>query len=188
MIDSAWVDASRKALPELPEEKRQRFVSDHGIPEYDAGVLTDSRELADYYEAVVAEHPKPKTVSNWVMGELLRELKNDGREISDCPVAPKALAELLKLVDNDTISGKIGKTVFEEMYQTGKAPEDIVKEKGLIQISDEGELGSIVKQVLEDHPDQTDQLRGGKDKVLGFLVGQVMKKHKAKPTRRWSTN
>ncbi len=175
VVSEAWSKSIAETLPELPEEKRERFVRDFGIPAYDAGVLTSSRSLADYYEDCLARLMQPKLLSNWIMGELLRELKNDDREIDRCPVDPKALTDLLKLVEDGTVSGKIAKTVFEEMYKTGKPAGEIVKEKGLTQISDSSTLERLIDEVLEKNPAQVAEYRGGKEKVFGYLVGQAMK-------------
>jgi aspartyl-tRNA(Asn)/glutamyl-tRNA(Gln) amidotransferase subunit B len=175
VVSEAWSKSIAETLPELPEEKRERFVRDFGIPAYDAGVLTSSRSLADYYEDCLARLMQPKLVSNWIMGELLRELKNDDREIDRCPVDPKALTDLLKLVEDGTVSGKMAKTVFEEMYKTGKPAGEIVKEKGLTQISDSSTLERLIDEVLEKNPAQVAEYRGGKEKVFGYLVGQAMK-------------
>jgi aspartyl-tRNA(Asn)/glutamyl-tRNA(Gln) amidotransferase subunit B len=180
MIDDAWVEEIRKTIPELPEQKRERFVSDYEIPEYDAGVLTSSKPLADYFEQCATQFPKPKIISNWIMGDLLRELKKDGKEIEECPVSPSALVDLLKLIDSGTISGNIAKGVFEEMYQTQKPADHIVEEKGLIQITDSSAIEKIVDEVIQANPSQVEELKGGKDKVLGFLVGQIMKASKGK--------
>ncbi|MCH8157303.1 MAG: Asp-tRNA(Asn)/Glu-tRNA(Gln) amidotransferase subunit GatB [Nitrospinae bacterium] len=178
VIDDEWIEEIRKTLPELPEQKRERFVSDYEIPEYDAGVLTASRALADYYEACVSLYSKPKIISNWIMGELLRELKNDEREIKECPVKPEGLTDLLKLIDEGTINAKMAKTVFEDMYQSGKSAKTIVKEKGLTQITDSSAIENLVNQILESNPEQVEQYKNGKEKVFGFLVGQVMKESK----------
>ena len=175
VIDDHWIEETRKRIPELREQKRERFVRQYKIPEYDAAALTASRSLANYFEECVSHHNEPKLASNWIMGELLRELKNDKREINDCPVTPRAFADLLKLIDQGTLSGKIAKTVFEEMYKTGKPGETIVKEKGLAQISDESAIIKHVEEVIEANPKQCEQYRSGKDKVIGFFVGQVMK-------------
>lgn len=174
VIDDEWIEETRKTIPELPEQKRERFIQQYKIPVYDTGALTTSRDLADYYEECVSHHNDPKLASNWIMGELLRELKINKSEIKDCPVTPKALAGLLKLIDQGTISGTIGKTVLEEMYKTGKPGEDIVKEKGLAQISDESAIIKMVEEVIAANPEQCEQFRSGKEKVIGFLVGQVM--------------
>lgn len=178
ICEKDWVEDIRKSIPELPEEKRHRFVQQYGIPEYDAGVLIASKNLANYYERCAALYSQPKALSNWIMGELLRELKSDNKDIRDCPVTPQALTDLLKIVDDGAINGKMAKSVFEEMYRTGKSPEAVVQEKGLSQISDESALGKMVDEILANHPDQAEQFRQGKQKVLGFLVGQAMKASK----------
>ena len=180
MIDEAWVEELRKTIPELPEQKRERFVKSYKIPEYDAGVLTSSKPLADYFEQCTALFPQPKTISNWMMGDLLRELKKDGRNIVDCPVSPSALVDLLKLIESGTISGNIAKGIFEEMYQTQKSAGSIVEEKGLKQITDSSAIEKIVAEVIQANPGQVEEFKGGKEKVLGFLVGQVMKASKGK--------
>jgi aspartyl-tRNA(Asn)/glutamyl-tRNA(Gln) amidotransferase subunit B len=180
MIPADLIEEVRKTLPELPDAKRERFVRDYGIPVYDAEVLTTSKDLAHYFEACVEAYSQPKTVSNWIMTELLRELKNSGREITDCPIPPDRLAGLLKMIDDGTISGKIAKTVFEEMYRTGRPAEAIVKEKGLVQISDEGALEALIEEVLQAHPNERDSYRQGKSQLLGFFVGQVMKRSQGK--------
>jgi aspartyl-tRNA(Asn)/glutamyl-tRNA(Gln) amidotransferase subunit B len=165
----------RATLPELPAARQRRFISEYGLPEYDAGVLTTSRALADYYEACVKLHRQPKIVSNWVMGELLRELNNSGIDVSQSPVSPERLVSLLELVENGTISLKVARDIFPELYTTGKSPEQIVREKGLAQVSDEGALEKIIDEVIVKNPTQVEQYKGGKSQVLGFLVGQVMK-------------
>lgn len=178
--DAAWVEQIRAALPELPQEKSARFTTQYGIPPYDSGVLSASRALAEYFEACVQEFSQPKTVSNWIMTELTRLLNRDNREIEQCPVAPERLAELLQLVEQGTISGKIAKQVFENMYETGLAPEDIVRTQGLEQVSDQGALEAAVAKVIAQNPDAAEKYRSGKTKVLGFLVGQIMKETKGK--------
>ena len=178
VCDEAWIGAIQQTLPEMPEQKRNRFVSEYEIPEYDAGVLITSKALADYFETCVKLFKQPKTISNWVMGDLLRELKNDNKEIDDCPVSPEQLTDLLKLIDDGKISGKMAKTVFEEMYQSGKPAAEIVKEKGLTQISDESALLTMVEDVIAANPGQATDFKNGKDKLMGFFVGQVMKASK----------
>ena len=177
-ISDEWIQETKDKLPELPEQKRERFVQNYKIPEYDAGVLTASREIADYYEKSVSLYPEPKVVSNWVMGELLKELKNDGQEISVCPVKPEGLVDLLKLVDEGTISAKMAKTVFGEMYCSGKPAKKIIKEQGLTQITDASAIESLVDQILQLNTEQVEQYKNGKEKVFGFLVGQIMKESK----------
>ncbi|MBU5635832.1 Asp-tRNA(Asn)/Glu-tRNA(Gln) amidotransferase subunit GatB [Geomonas sp. Red69] len=181
LIPDQWIEDVRATLPELPEAKRARYVAELGLPEYDAEVLVSSRELAAYYEETVALFPQAKTVSNWVMGEVSRALNEDNnRSITDCPVTPALLADLLKLMEKGTISGKIAKTVFDEMYKSGKAPEKIVEEKGLVQVSDTGAIEAMVDEVLNNNPAQVEQYRGGKETVFGFFVGQVMRASKGK--------
>jgi len=175
VISDAWKEEIGNALPELPMEKRERFVSEYGIPPYDAGVLTASRALADYYEEVVRLCGRPKITSNWVMGDFLAYLNEAKLEIGESPVSPSALAELIDIIEDGTISGKIAKEVFEGMWQSGKQPKEIVQEKGLVQITDTGELENIVEEVLAAHQKQLEQYRKGKDQLFGFFVGQTMK-------------
>ena len=174
-IDPAWIEALRPTLPELPEAKQARFVSDYGLPEYDAQVLTGSRALADYFEACVKFFPQPKTVSNFVMGELLRELNQSGLSADCSPVGPERLAALLQLVEQGTISLKVARDIFPDLYRSESSPEQLVQEKGLTQVSDEGALGRMIDEVLAKNPTQVEQYKNGKTQVLGFLVGQVMK-------------
>jgi aspartyl-tRNA(Asn)/glutamyl-tRNA(Gln) amidotransferase subunit B len=175
VVDPEWTAKIQAGLPELPEAKRDRFVRDYGIPEYDAEVLTSSKALANYYEACLRVYEKPKVVSNWIMSELLRELKRDEREIEECPVPAPNLARMLRLIDEGTISGKIAKSVFEEMYRTGKNAEEIVKEKGWVQVSDTAAIEKAVDEILAGNPKEVEEYRKGKTKVFGFFVGQVMK-------------
>lgn len=174
-VSEEWKDGVRKRLPELPDDKRNRFISEYEIPDYDAMVLTSSRALADYFEEAVREYRKPKVVSNWIMGDLLRELKLSGIEVEQSPLKPGQIAAMVKMIDDGVISGKIAKTVFEEMYKSGKDPDVIVKEQGLVQITDESEIEGIVERVIADNPKEVEAYRGGKDKLMGFFVGQVMK-------------
>ena len=179
-VDEEWVREVRSSLPELPEAKRERFVREYELPLYDAQVLTSSRSLADYFEAAAKQFGRPKSVSNWIMSELMRELNRNDREIEDCPVSPRDLAELLRLLDSGVISGKIAKAVFDEMFTSGRPARSIVDEKGLLQVSDQAEIESAVEQVLSENPKEVSQFRAGKDKLLGFFVGQVMRKTKGK--------
>ena len=175
VIDPQWIETIRTHLPELPETKKERFIRDYGIPEYDAEVLTTSKPLANYYEACLRSYNKPKIVSNWIMSELLRELKRDEREIEDCPVPALHLSEMLKMIDDGVISGKIAKNDFEEMYRSGKRAEEIVKEKGWVQVKDSTEIENMIDQVLSANPKEVEAYRKGKEKLFGFFVGQVMK-------------
>jgi len=174
-IAQDWVEELRKTMPELPSARQKRFVTEYGLPDYDAGVLTSSKPLADYFEHCVKLFGQPKTVSNWVMGELLRELKNTGTSAANSPVSPERLVSLLRLVEDRTVSLKVAREIFPELYASGKAPEHIVKEGGLTQVSDEASLGKMIDDVLAKNPAQLAQYRGGKEEVLGFFVGQVMK-------------
>jgi aspartyl-tRNA(Asn)/glutamyl-tRNA(Gln) amidotransferase subunit B len=174
-IGEEWIEQVRVTLPELPSARQKRLVTEYGVPEYDAGVLTSSRPLADYFEACVKLFPQAKTVSNWVMGELLRELNNSGTAVADSPVSPERLVALLTLVDQGTVSLKVAREIFPELYASGKSPEQIVKDKGLMQVSDEGALEKMIDEVIAKNPAQLAQYRGGKETVVGFFVGQVMK-------------
>jgi len=179
-IDEAWIEEVRRSLPELPDEKKERFVREYGIPEYDAEILTSTKAMASYYEETVRLFPDSKTVSNWMMGDLLRELKRDEKEIDQSLLTPSHLAEMLSMVKGGTISGKIAKDVFEEMYQTGEKPDKIVKEKGWVQILDEAEIAKTIEGVIKANPKLVEDYRKGKEKVFGFLVGEVMKATRGK--------
>ena len=174
-LEKEWIESCRKHVTELPAVRLQRFVSEFALSEYDAGVLTASKSVADYFESCVKLFNEPKTVSNWVMGELTRELNNSGTDASDSPVSPERLVGLLRMVDKGTVSLKVAREIFPEVYSSGKTPEQIVQEKGLIQVSDEGALDTIIDEVLANNPTQVAQFKEGKQQVLGFLVGQVMK-------------
>jgi aspartyl-tRNA(Asn)/glutamyl-tRNA(Gln) amidotransferase subunit B len=183
-IEPGWIDEIRRSLPELPEAKRRRFVTEYGLPEYDAGVLTAGREMADYYEAAVAAHRDPKAVSNWVMVELLGRLNKDGRPITGSPIRPEALGKLLDLLARGAISGKMAKEFFDEMYAAGADPAELLARKGG-QISDAAELEKIAAEVIGKHPGPAADYRSGKEGALNFLVGQVMRatRGKANPQR-----
>jgi aspartyl-tRNA(Asn)/glutamyl-tRNA(Gln) amidotransferase subunit B len=184
VIDEGWVERTRAELPELPDQKRQRFRDTFGLSAYDADVLTASRELAEYFEACVVLHPNAKSVSNWIMGEITRGLNDSVTTIDSCPVTPRLLVGLLVLIEGGTISGKIAKTVFDEMWRSGKEPAFIVQEQGLVQVSDSGAIEAIIDEILTREAGQVLEYRSGKDKLFGFFVGQVMKasKGKANPT------
>lgn len=176
VIDEAWIERVRAGLPELPDERRSRFIENFGLSEYDAGILTSSRELADFFETACQGYNNPKKISNWIGTELLRECSAE--EIGSCPVQAEQLARLLSMIEDGTISGKIAKTVFADMLESGKDPDIIVKEKGMTQMSDEGELAALVAEIVAANPEQAEQYREGKTKVIGFFVGQLMKKTK----------
>jgi aspartyl-tRNA(Asn)/glutamyl-tRNA(Gln) amidotransferase subunit B len=180
-ISEEWIAAARQEQPELPEQRRQRFLSELELPVDDATILTSDRELADYFETALADYPNARKLANWIITELIREL-NKGEELSlkDCRVTPAALAHLLALVEKGTISGKIAKTVFAEMMASGKDAETVVKEQNLVQMSDEGDLARIVAEIIAANPEQVAQFRAGKTKVMGFFVGQLMQQTKGR--------
>ncbi|GMV69885.1 MAG: aspartyl/glutamyl-tRNA(Asn/Gln) amidotransferase subunit B [Pseudomonadota bacterium] len=176
VIEPAFVDAVRATLPELPDAKRARFAADYGLPDYDAGVLTSTREVADYYEAVVAQAPSDaKLAANWVMGELAARLNEANLDIAQSRVGAAQLAGLLVRISDETISGKIAKQVFEVLWNEGGDADAVIDRLGLRQITDSGALEAIIDQIIADNPAQRDQYRAGKDKLFGFFVGQAMK-------------
>lgn len=174
-FDDVFIEKIRGSLPELANDRAKRFVRDLGIPEYDAKVLTADKPLADFYEAAIGFHDSPKKISNWIMTELLRELKTRDIEISDSLVQPKNLAELIKLIDDGTISGKIAKDIFLEMMGTGETASSLVDKKGLKQVSDTTELEALVDKVIAEQTANVQQYKAGKVQLLGFFVGLVMK-------------
>lgn len=180
VVDPAWVEDIRVNLPELPDARHDRLVRDYDLSSYDAGIITSSRATADYFDQTVKTGVDAKAVANWLMGDVAKHLNTSGLEIKDCPVSPEKLAGLLKLLDKGTISGKIAKTVFEEMWSSGKEAETVVKEKGLVQISDEGAIVAIVDTVIAANPKSIEDYKAGKEKALGFLVGQIMKQTKGR--------
>jgi len=184
VIAEARVERVRATMPELPEARCRRFTVEYGIPEYDAGVLTQSAPLADYFEAVARAARNPKAASNWIMGELLRTINERGQTMADVPLTPAALAGLIALIDAGTISSSIAKGVFAKMYDSGRSADAIVQEEGLAQIGDEGAVSAIVAEVVKANADAVAQYHAGKRQTFGFLVGQVMKGSggKANPT------
>ena len=178
-IDSEWVERIKRVLPELPDQKKDRFIREYSLSAYDAGILTDTRDLADYFESCSKEAGDPKMAANWTINTLLRGLKRDDRDIRHCPVSPGNLASLIRLIRNSTISGKMAKEIFDEMSEAGSDAEKIVRAKGG-QISDEGEIARAVNEVIKDNPKQVSQYCAGKIKLLDFFIGQVMKKTRAK--------
>ncbi len=179
-LDPDWVAELRRALPELPDDKKQRFIDDFGLPAYDAGVLVAERETAEFYETVVGGGADPKAAANWLTGEFFAALNKSGLEIAEAPVDAARLAGLLALIADGTISGRIAKEVFEAMWQSGKDAARIVEEKGLKQITDTGAIEAIVAKVVEDNPGQVEQFKSGNDKLIGWFVGQVMKASQGK--------
>ncbi|MDH5174208.1 MAG: Asp-tRNA(Asn)/Glu-tRNA(Gln) amidotransferase subunit GatB [Elusimicrobiota bacterium] len=180
IVKKEWMENIRKTISELPDTRRERFMKDYKLSEYDAGVLTAEKALAEYFEQVVKAYNNPKVVTNWVMVELLGRLNAVNKGVEESPVSTGQLAELLKLMEKGIISGKIAKTVFEEMFNTGKNPQVIVQEKKLVQITDEKEIGKIVEEVLKENPDAVKEYGKGKEKAIGHLVGQVMRKTQGK--------
>ena len=175
VIDEEWIENAKTNLPELPDARKQRFMDQYELPSYDAELLTSDRELADYFENCTREFPQPKKVSNWVMGSLLGLLNARGKTIEDSPVSAVDLARLLALVEEGVISGKIAKTVFDEMARTAKPAEQIVAEKGLVQITDTGALEDVVLRIIAGHPREVEAFKSGKTQLLGFFVGRIMK-------------
>jgi len=181
VLTDEYVESLKRKLPELPYQKYKRFIEQYNLPKYDASILTESRELADYFEEAVKYYKgDPKKVSNWIMSEVLRYLNETNKEITDFTVKPYQIAELLRLMDENKINIKIAKTIFPEMIQTGKDASKIVEERGLIQVSDEGQIEEICKLVLQENPAEVEKYKSGKTNVIGFLVGQVMKKSQGK--------
>ena len=179
-VERAWVEEIQQTMPELPLAKKLRFIKDYSLTEYDAVVLTQSKDLADYFEEVVSYVKDSKIASNWVTGDILRRLKEENEEIQDTKLSAKMLAELLDLVIASKINNNTAKSVLREMFETGKSANEIVKEKGLSQISNQDQLEYIVREVLDDNPQSIEDFKNGKDRAIGFLVGQIMKKTKGK--------
>lgn len=179
-IDESELERIRATIPELPDARKARYMEQFGLSSYDAGVLTASKALADFYEQATAFAQDAKLVANWVMGEVSAYLNANDKELDDVALTPEGLGKLLSLIEQGTISGTIAKTVFKELIEQGGDPEQIVKDKGLVQISDEGELSKIVNEVLDRNQQSIDDYKAGKEKAIGFLVGQVMKATKGK--------
>ena len=180
-IESAFIEQVRKSLPELPDEKKQRFINEHGLSAYEAGVLTASREVADYYEAVVrAGGGEAKLCSNWVMGELLGALNKDNLDITASPISPEQLGGMLRRITDNTISGKIAKQVFEAMWNKEGDADAIIEKKGLRQVTDTGAIEKVIEAVMAQFPEQLAQYRSGQEKLFAFFVGQVMKASQGK--------
>ncbi|GIO87710.1 aspartyl/glutamyl-tRNA(Asn/Gln) amidotransferase subunit B [Paenibacillus faecis] len=179
-IDQAWKDRIRASIPELPDARKARYTAEYGLPEYDAGVITSSKPLADLFENSLEYTSDAKAVSNWIMGDLLGYLNSNGLELPQVKLTGQGLGAMINLIEKGTISSKIAKTVFKEMLQSGKLPQQIVEEQGLVQISDEGAILEIVKEVVANNPASVQDYKAGKEKAIGFLVGQVMKQSKGK--------
>ncbi|PUA35434.1 Asp-tRNA(Asn)/Glu-tRNA(Gln) amidotransferase GatCAB subunit B [Paenibacillus elgii] len=179
-IDDAWKERVRESIPELPDARKKRYVSEYGLPSYDAEVITSSIKLADFFEESLNFTKDAKAVSNWIMGDLLGYLNANNLELQDVKVTGKGLGEMIGLMEKGTISSKIAKTVFKTMLETGKAPQTIVEEQGLVQISDEGAILAVVEQIVAGNPQSVADYKAGKEKAVGFLVGQAMKETKGK--------
>lgn len=177
-VSQAWLEDIRSTLVELPEAKRARFVAEYRLSEDDSLLLSSTRALADYYEACTRLSGNPRASANWILVDLAYELKTAGKEITESPVTAENLAELIRLVDDGTISGKMAKTIFSQMCASGDSPQAVLSRSGLKQISDEGQIASVVQGVLNENPQQVEQYRAGREKLFGFFVGEVMKKTK----------
>jgi aspartyl-tRNA(Asn)/glutamyl-tRNA(Gln) amidotransferase subunit B len=180
VISQEWIEQVRATLPELPDAKRTRFVEEMGLSAYDAEVLAADRALADYFDACVMLIKDAKTCANWIMGDVLRKLKETGGSIADVPVSPQLLSGLVARIADNTISGKIAKTVFEKMWQSGQSADQIIKAEGLIQVTDTGAIEDLVDDVIAANPDQVAEYLGGKDKLISFFVGKVMQASQGK--------
>ena len=180
VIDDKYLDEVRGELPELPDQKKQRYMDEFDLSAYDAGVLTGSRELADYFETVAAKTGDAKLSANWVTGELAARLNKEEVEITDSKVSAEEYAGLISRIKDNTISGKIAKEVFDAMWNGEGTADEVIESKGLKQITDTGAIEAMVDEVIANNPEQFEQLKGGKDKLMGFFVGQVMKASKGK--------
>lgn len=180
VVDEKWKEEIRSSLPELPDDRRKRYISEYGLPRHDASILTSSKVLADFFEEAVVKSNNAKAVSNFVMGDLLRILKEKSMEAEEIPFPAEYLARLVELIDKETISGTIAKKVLEKMFDEGKDPETIVREEGLEVVSDEGALAEVVRKVISNNPKSVEDYRKGKEKAFVFLVGQAMKETRGK--------
>jgi len=175
VVSEEWIEELKAQIPELPEERRQRFVKEYALTHEEALLLTQTRQFAEYFETAVRTYNQPKAILNWMMGDLMGHLKQDHREIHECLIRPEHLANLVRLIDEGEISGKMAKQLFEKLYETGDDPETIISQENLQQISDEDQLTRIVDRVLEANPEKVEAYRAGKAGLLGFFMGQVMK-------------
>ncbi len=179
-LNPTWLHKIKSKLPELPDKRRNRFISDYNLPEYDAGILTSERALADYYEDILKVTKDFKSASNWVMGEILKVIKEEKLSIQEFPISPANIGQLINLINNKTISNNIAKEVFADMFKTNTPPEIIVKDKNLTQITDTKEIELIIENILSNNTKQVQDYKSGKEKVIGFLVGLVMRETKGK--------
>ena len=180
VVDSQWLENIRSSLPELPEARRKRYISEYGLPAYDAGLLTSTKRLADFFEEAAKQSSNAKAVSNWIMGGLTRIMKEKGMEADEIPFPGIYLAKLVSLIEKGTISGTIAKKVFDKMFESGKDPEAVVKDEGLEVVSDEGAIVSALKKIILANPQSVADYKSGKEKAFGFLVGQAMRETKGK--------
>lgn len=180
IIKEEKIESIKSSLPEMPTEKQERFLKQYGLSKKEASIIVDNKALSHFYEETIALGANPKTTANWVLGDILRLLKEKDISSDEIPVLPKALYELLTLIESGKISNTAGKEVFEEMFSTGKSAEEIVKEKGLSQISDTSELEKLINEILDSNPDSIESYASGKTQAAGFLMGQIMKASKGK--------
>lgn len=182
VVDKKWIEEIKKTVPELGPQKARRFVADFGLTEYNAAVLTAEKPIADYFEAAVQIHNHPVRLSNWILSELMRELKDRGLDVTEIKTTPKQLGSLIDLIEKGTISGKIAKEIFPEMLNTGKEPADLVKEKGLQQVSDTETIEKCIEEIFANPEEKANiaKWKAGKTNVLGYFVGQVMKATRGK--------
>lgn len=179
-LDQEWIDKIKAELPELPDSRKARYIKDYGLTSYDADILTSTKSIADFFEESLTYSKDAKAIANWIMGDLLAYLNQQNLTINESKITSKNFGEMLNLIENGTISGKIAKMVFKEIIETGKSPTVIVEEQGLVQISDESEIEGIINQILDNNQQSVEDYRNGKQQALGFLVGQVMKETKGK--------
>lgn len=175
VVDEAWLARIKETIPELPDQKKRRYIEEYGIPEYDASLITTSKALAGFFEAAAEISGNVKAVSNWIMGDLMKKLNDNRTDPSDIPFRPEYLSKLVELIDSNVISGKIAKQVFDVMWETGKDPADIVEERGLKVVTDDSVIRSVVLQVIKDNPKPVEEIKMGKTKSIGFLIGQIMR-------------
>jgi len=180
VVDEAWLDKIRSSIPELPDDRRKRFMAEYGIPAYDAALITGSKPLADFFEAAAKVSRNAKSISNWIMGDVMKKLNDTGLEPSDMPIKPESLSKLVSLIDENVISGKIAKQVFDIMWDTREDPADIVEKKGLKVVTDTDAIRSVIIQVISANPKSVEDYKSGKTKAMGFLVGQIMHETKGK--------
>ena len=180
ILEKGFIDSIKKEMPELPEEKKNRFTQDYKLSEYDSGLLSADKDLADFFEESVKISDSSKLTANWIMGEFLAELNKDNLPISDSKVSAKQLGTLISRIEDSTISGKIAKDVFEKMWESSKGPDQIIAEQGLEQVTDDKEIESMIDEVIKNNPEQLQQYQSGKDRLFGFFVGQVMKASQGK--------